>query len=79
MSKNHRENILIRTILTNVTYVSMKKLMAFMIYFVFVYAVRVVLAQKKVNFTVIPKQPTLCKKASNHNANLPLEMYSFTL
>ena len=23
--------------------------------------------------------PTLCKKASNHHANLPLEMYSFTL
>ena len=22
---------------------------------------------------------TLCKKASNHHANLPLEMYSFTL
>ena len=24
-------------------------------------------------------QRTLCKKASNHHANLPLEMYSFTL
>ena len=22
---------------------------------------------------------TLCEKASNHHANLPLEMYSFTL
>ena len=22
---------------------------------------------------------TLCKKVSNHHANLPLEMYSFTL
>ena len=22
---------------------------------------------------------SLCKKASNHHANLPLEMYSFTL
>ena len=27
---------------------------------------------------LIPKTP-LCKKASNHHANLPLEMYSFTL
>ena len=24
-------------------------------------------------------QKALCKKASNHHANLPLEMYSFTL
>ena len=24
-------------------------------------------------------QATLCKKVSNHHANLPLEMYSFTL
>ena len=27
---------------------------------------------------ILTKQ-TLCKKASNHHANLPLEMYSFTL
>ena len=26
-----------------------------------------------------PRKHTLCKKASNHHANLPLEMYSFTL
>ena len=26
-----------------------------------------------------PDQPTLYKRASNHHANLPLEMYSFTL
>ena len=29
-------------------------------------------------FTVT-KNTSLCKKASNHHANLPLEMYSFTL
>ena len=27
----------------------------------------------------IPVQQSLCKKASNHHANLPLEMYSLTL
>ena len=29
--------------------------------------------------TQILQLQTLCKKASNHHANLPLEMYSFTL
>ena len=29
--------------------------------------------------TLIDQDVTLCKKASNHHANLPLEMYSFTL
>ena len=28
---------------------------------------------------VVFQQLALCKKASNHHANLPLEMYSFTL
>ena len=28
---------------------------------------------------MFPLTLSLCKKASNHHANLPLEMYSFTL
>ena len=30
-------------------------------------------------YSVNDTNTTLCKKASNHHANLPLEMYSFTL
>ena len=29
--------------------------------------------------TSSPESDALCKKASNHHVNLPLEMYSFTL
>ena len=31
------------------------------------------------NIPAIHLSKSLCKKASNHHANLPLEMYSFTL
>ena len=30
-------------------------------------------------YGVCGQEKSLCKKASNHHANLPLEMYSFTL
>ena len=38
-----------------------------------------VLVEPKTSVARASVYMTLCKKASNHHANLPLEMYSFTL
>ena len=37
--------------------------------------------KKKYSYSIVYSLPTIAqhKKASNHHANLPLEMYSFTL